>query len=507
MSTVRDLEGSRSRTASGAPGDGAAPSTSSRPTRAVMGTGTAIVAAAAAAWWAPRGAVTTGQAVTLLLGGLAVGAVLGVTLRSRLAYLVGPAALVIAYEIRWLGVDGPMTDLPRFDTLLALFPLVFGRGWLGVLVLLPMLVGVALARRWRHSRTHAAGAPARRRELAVPALGVGLVVLLLVGLVWPASTPPIVDDRGRPLDGSIAELGTVELGGHEQALLIRGHDVGNPVVLYLEGGPGGTGLGAMRLYAGELERDLVVVGWDQRGTGKSYPALEPKDTLTLERSVDDLLELTDHLRERFDEERIFLLGNSWGTTLAVLAAQQHPERYHAIIGTGQMVSQRGTDQLMYEQMLTDARTAGDTDRVEELVALGPPPFADIADYAPLLVRPSDRPEVEWPANVLVSEYTLLEKINSGPALIETFATLYPRLQDIDFRRDVPGLQVPLYVVDGDDEDPARADLAQEWLAELDAPLIRHHVIADSAHRPHLQQPEEFARVMRDILDETAAQGS
>jgi proline iminopeptidase len=475
-----------------------------------VGVGIAVLAAAAAAWWLPRGAVTTGQAVTLLVGGSSIGAVLGVTVRSRWAYLVGPAAFVLAYEARWLGVDGPMTDMPRFDTILALLPVVFGRGWLGLLVLVPMTVGVAHARVWSRTRIGPADgsmdgpeAPAHR---VVRILATTLVFALLVGLLWPSGTPAISDADGRPLDGSIAELTTVELGGHEQTLLLRGHDTSDPVLLYLEGGPGGTGLGAMRLFGGELERDLVVVSWDQRGTGTSYPGLEPKDTLTLDRAVDDLLELTDHLRSRFDEERIYLLGNSWGTTLAVLAAQREPDRFHAIISTGQMVSQRETDRRMYEQMIADARRAGNNDRVHDLEALGPPPFPDIADYAPLLVQPSDRPEVEWPANVLVSEYTLLDKVNSGPALVETFATLYPQLQDIDFRRDVPELRVPLYVVDGDQEDPARSELADEWLADLDAPRIRHHVITDAGHRSHLQQPEEFAGIVRRILDETAIDG-
>lgn len=49
-----------------------------------------------------------------------------------------------------------------------------------------------------------------------------------------------------------------------------------------------------------------------------------------------------------------VLCNSWGSTLGVLAAQQHPDRFAAIVGAGQMVSQRETDVRMYEQMLADA---------------------------------------------------------------------------------------------------------------------------------------------------------
>lgn len=463
--------------------------------------GAAGVLSVTAAWLLPRGPVTTPQALALLAGALVVGGLAGWLVRSRWSLAIGPLVFVAVYELRWLGVDGPMTDAPSFDSVLGPLVVALGRGWLAVLVLLPMTVATLWARRLVRPRAPADTAGAGRPGW----IGLGLaglaVVALAAALVRPDSTPAIVDADGEPVAGSISELTTIEIDGHEQALLLRGHDATDPVLLYLEGGPGGTGLGAMRLFGSELERDFVVVGWDQRATGKTYPALEPRETLTVDRVVADLIEVTDHLRARFDQDRIYLLGNSWGTTLAVLAAQQHPDRFHALIGTGQMVSQRDTDIAMFEQMIADAAATGDSARVAELEALGPPPFDDIADYAPLLVRPSDTPETEWPSNVLVSEYTLLEQVNSLPALVETYATLYPQLQELDFRRDVPRLDVPVYVVDGEDEDPARSELSTEWLDGLEAPASERIVVEDAGHRPHLQQPERFAEIMRDVLRE------
>jgi hypothetical protein len=61
---------------------------------------------------------------------------------------------------------------------------------------------------------------------------------------------------------SIAELTTATIGGHEQALMIRGRSTDLPVLLRLAGGPGGTDIGAMRLDTG-LEERFVVVTWDQ----------------------------------------------------------------------------------------------------------------------------------------------------------------------------------------------------------------------------------------------------
>ncbi len=191
-----------------------------------------------------------------------------------------------------------------------------------------------------------------------------LILLALVMLIIkPASTPPILGADGEPLPGSIAELTTINLNGSQQALMIRGYDVDKPILLYLSGGPGQSSLPWPRVLFEELSRDFILVGWDQRGNGKSYAALNPDSaTLTLDQTIADTIEVTNYLRERFDEDKIYLLGESWGTTLAVLTAQQRPDLYHAIIGSGQMVSQRETDRRLYYDVLDYADRTGDESR-------------------------------------------------------------------------------------------------------------------------------------------------
>ena len=88
----------------------------------------------------------------------------------------------------------------------------------------------------------------------------------------------------------------MRLGGHEQWIMLRGHSTDKPVLLYLSGGPGQSDLPFVRVLLHDLTQNFVVVGWDQRGTGKSYSALDPTETLTLDRAVSDTIELTNYLR-------------------------------------------------------------------------------------------------------------------------------------------------------------------------------------------------------------------
>ncbi len=66
-----------------------------------------------------------------------------------------------------------------------------------------------------------------------------------------------------------------------------------------------------------------------------------------------------------------------------------------------------------------------------------------------------------------SEYSFIENANLIRGLVDMFSLMYPQLQDIDFRTDVPALEVPVYVLDGANELRGRRELAHEWFARLD----------------------------------------
>ena len=114
----------------------------------------------------------------------------------------------------------------------------------------------------------------------------GLAGILLVSIVAVvasqifAATPPITDENGNPIPGSIATLEKVNLNGTEQWISIRGQDATKPILLHLGmGGPGGGGFATRSLFA-PLEKDFVVVSWDEPGTGKSYNSMPISELTT-----------------------------------------------------------------------------------------------------------------------------------------------------------------------------------------------------------------------------------
>jgi pimeloyl-ACP methyl ester carboxylesterase len=143
---------------------------------------------------------------------------------------------------------------------------------------------------------------------------------------------------------SIAALERVRLGGVVQWLTLRGHDVANPILLYVHGGPGGPDLGAMRHFVPELEEHFVVAHWSQRGAGKSYARELSDDRMTMAQFVADLEELSLHLLQRFGQRKLFLVGQSWGTVLGMRLAARRPDLVAAYVGVNQVVD-RAAEEL------------------------------------------------------------------------------------------------------------------------------------------------------------------
>jgi proline iminopeptidase len=265
----------------------------------------------------------------------------------------------------------------------------------------------------------------------------------------------------------------------------------------------------MRNHLSELEKTFVVATWDQRGNGKSYPALDPTSTYTLDNAVDHTVEVTNHLRDRFDQDQIYILGQSWGSTLGVLAVQRAPELYRGFIGTGQMVSQLETDQIFYDDTLAWADDKGNGALGDELRAIGPPPYASMLDYETALsyehqVYPYDHTgnsegEGGFSENFLVPEYSLTEQIHLLGAFMDTFAAVYPQLQEIDFRKTATELDVPMFFVQGAHEADGRTRPFDEWFPMVQAPIKDLTVLDTSGHRPLFEQPDEFVEYMNQTV--------
>ena len=168
-------------------------------------------------------------------------------------------------------------------------------------------------------------------------------------MIFSRKTPP------QPTPYRHRQLKEIPLGGVKQWVLIRGENVRKPVLLILHGGPGMSLISISSAFFRQLEKDFVVVNWDQRGSGLSDdPDLDEK-TMNIRQFVSDICELSEYRRCCFHKEKIFLLGHSWGSLIGTLAVKQAPELFYAYVGAGQVVDMARNEGIAYQELLDFAQ--------------------------------------------------------------------------------------------------------------------------------------------------------
>jgi pimeloyl-ACP methyl ester carboxylesterase len=181
----------------------------------------------------------------------------------------------------------------------------------------------------------------------------------------------------------IDEATYVQIGGIEQWITIRGEDRKNPVLLLLHGGPGDAtnpwGYAGFRNWL----KHFTVVQWDQRGAGRTFGrnGAATASTITVERMVQDGIELAELLSKRLHKEKIVLVGHSWGSTLGVLMVKARPELFYAFVGTGQVADPSRNYAVAYVALVEKASREGNARAVRDLKEVGPPPYKSGKGFA------------------------------------------------------------------------------------------------------------------------------
>ncbi|KAA3664361.1 MAG: alpha/beta hydrolase [Chloroflexi bacterium] len=353
--------------------------------------------------------------------------------------------------------------------------------------------------------------------VAKTAVFAGIILVSAMAVLlsqWYATTPPIVGDDGQPLPGSVAELIEVEVNGRNQWISVRGHDVNKPVLLFLAGGPGGSQLATVRRTLNGLEEHFVVVNWEQPGAGKSFNVADRK-SLTPESYIQDGVQLVGYLQNRFGEEKVYVMGESWGSALGIMLVQRYPEMFHAFIGTGQMVAFLENDLLCYDFALNWAQERGDLQKVERLRQQGPPPYygegiamkqaAYLMDTFNYMSQDPNIPNGGFNTfgDLASVEYGLMDKVNWARGPLDTLGVVYPHLWEVDFRQQVTKLDVPVYFLIGRHDVNAPVHLTEEYYDLLDAPQKALIWFEQSGHTPWVEESEKVVDVMANrVLVET-----
>ncbi len=277
-----------------------------------------------------------------------------------------------------------------------------------------------------------------------------------------------------------------------QGVQLHYRTIGNgPPVVLLSGGPG-FDVDYILPVADFLPTGYQRVFLEQRGTGRSRVANMTADTMTLRLVVEDL----EALRVQLKQERLLLLGHSWGGMLAMAYASAHPDRIDRMILIGS-----GGPTLEFAERFAD--NIASRLRPEDL---------DARRYWDAPEKRSADPEKAalGAMKAIVPGYFFDRAKASAFAAELKDGTFHPAVNSLlmgdlskgyDLRAGLSKVDRPVLIIQGH-QDPVSDKTADDIHALLSGSTLRY--INKSGHFPWIEQPEEFRRAITAFLNPAPA---
>jgi pimeloyl-ACP methyl ester carboxylesterase len=313
----------------------------------------------------------------------------------------------------------------------------------------------------------------------------------------------IIADLGKIVNPEgIQETYKTRIGGIDQWVYARGQDRKNPVILFIHGGPASPLSPAMWMYQRPIEEYFTVVNWDQRGSGRTYLEADPEaisDTIRIDQYFSDTIELAEFVRHRYEAQKVFLIGHSWGTILGMKAAVKRPDLFYAYVGIGQIINAKDNERVSFNYALAKAAKHHNTTALAELESIAPYPgqtpitreriiiARKWAQYYGGLSAFRNESNYYFDAPLLSPEYDdrAVPAIDQGNLF--TLGRVLPEFLNVDFKHMIT-FPIPIFMFMGRHDYTTPSAPVVSWLRKIKAPLKKGIWFEHSAHLIPFEEP-------------------
>ncbi len=300
----------------------------------------------------------------------------------------------------------------------------------------------------------------------------------------------------------VQESYAATIGGVEQWVTIRGQDSANPVVLFVHGGPAAPLTPGLWQFQRPWEEYFTMVTWDQRGAGRTFARTDHAglgDTVRIERYVEDVIEMAEHVRGRLGQDKLVLMGHSWGTIPAMHAALRRPDLFHAYVGVGQVINVRDNERISYQHGVDQARLHGNQAALDELATIAPyPGNTPITRERIVLARKwaqhygglsafRDESNYYYRGPRLSPEYDDADRCAINEGNVFTLGRILPEFLEVDFK-PVDRFPIPVLMFMGRHDYTTPSEPTAQWLDRVEAPYKRGVWFERSAHMLPWEEP-------------------
>jgi pimeloyl-ACP methyl ester carboxylesterase len=300
----------------------------------------------------------------------------------------------------------------------------------------------------------------------------------------------------------------IVINGVEQFVSIRAQKSDTPLLLYLHGGPGDAALPLVLKYNKELENYFTVVVWEQRGAGKSYYKFGENEGITIDTYVEDTYQLAQILLERFDQDKLYLVGHSWGSVIGINFIKLHPELVGAYIGCGQVVNMEKSSQLSYEYALQKNEEQSNDKIVKKIKSIDysyidETWFDDLLYVTKQVVKNEGSLYGKTNYNNLIweflisNQYSLVDLIHRQKGATQSIKSLWPELMTTNFEDD-RAFDVPVIFIEGENDFHVSSIMVEEYFETITSEK-EFYWFEKSGHFPQWSEADRFNSIVINLL--------
>ena len=309
----------------------------------------------------------------------------------------------------------------------------------------------------------------------------------------------------------------IDVNDDLQHLHTRSNKLDGDILLFVHGGPGVCDRSwVMPKQSKYLADYCIMVCWDQRMAGKSYNKNNINKDITINDMVEDMHEVVMYLCNRFNKDKIYFVGHSWGSILGVCYLQKYPETIKAYVGMGQFVNGEENEKLSYKFVLDYAKAHNNKKAIKDLEKIGEPQKGIYGGdwFDSMMVQRNYmtkfgggcyKQKEDIFSSVLIpfvtsGEYNLVTDLYKyAKGSYHCLRKLWQEVVSLNFEETVKKLDVPVYLFQGDYDQNTPTVLAKRWFDNLKAPYKEYVPFHESAHSPIKEEVELWGTTLRDKL--------
>jgi len=311
----------------------------------------------------------------------------------------------------------------------------------------------------------------------------------------------------------INKLEKVKINNSWQWVIVRGKNIDAPLLLHVQMGPGLPIIPEADTIEKllHLEDHFLVVYWDQRGCGKSYDKNTNPKTINITQLTDDVVECTRYLLKKYNKDKAILSGYSLGASLSLMAAKKEGSIFSHLFLTGIDIDIPAANKYAVEFSIAKAKENNNTKLIKQAIKFDKQPITDakiFQERAKLLTNLGgvntgtsyNRLLMATIKNMLFSkEYSFMDilKTNNGMKFCQN--ALLPEFDIFNLFDKINDVQVPVHFIQGKLDGVAPYQTAVKFYERLQADIKTFTVFENSAHMPHYEEPQKFAKLLKDTL--------